>query len=161
MDADAKKRLLRKVPYGLYAACTRSDRGEQHIFLLSWLTQASFEPPIVACGIHRASRSHANLSSEGTAVLALNLLAIEQQGLATEILKAPSFKADTVAGTPYRPGKNGCALLTETLGALEAEVVDRAEAGDHTVFVCKVTDAHQFRNGEPLTHASTGWKYAG
>jgi allophanate hydrolase subunit 1 len=38
---------------------------------------------------------------------------------------------------------------------------EAAAEGDHGLFVCEVVAAHTFRDGDPLTHANTGWKYAG
>lgn len=62
---------------------------------------------------------------------------------------------------PYKTGANGCALLPSTLGAIEATVAEAVTKGDHTVFVCEVTEAHRFREGKPLTHETTGWNYGG
>lgn len=159
MDEKAKKKLLRVIPYALYAACTRGPTGEHHVFLLSWVTQASFEPPLVVCCVHRESRAHKELLDSH--VLTLNLLGADQKPFATEILKHAPFTKEDVAGQRFREGANGCAHVTSTLGAIELKVLERVSRGDHSVFVCEVTDAHAFREGEPLTHENTGWHYGG
>lgn len=162
MDETAKKTLLRTVPYGLYAATTRRPDGEHHIFLLSWFTQVSFDPPLVACGVHKEGKGYASLTGDPGRPMAVNLLGDDQKPLGEALLKKPGFEEDTVAGTPYELAKNGCAILPETLGALELEVVEEAaEDGDHALFICQVTDAHLFEEGQPLTHTNTGWHYAG
>ncbi|MDX1612378.1 MAG: flavin reductase family protein [Candidatus Thermoplasmatota archaeon] len=162
MDEASKKTLLRTVPYGLYAATTLKEGGDHHVFILSWFTQTSFDPPLVACGVHKEGNAYQALHGEPGKPLTVNLLAEDQKDLAGEILKKPSFEADTVAGAPYEVGKNGCAALPETLGALELETVEEAGLdGDHAVFICRVTEARTFREGAPLTHANTGWHYGG
>lgn len=160
MDQGTKQQLLRAVPYGLFAACTRSPEGEDHVFLLSWVTQASFEPPLLACGVHEESRAHEHLAEEG-APIAINLLGEQQAELARKLLEGPSFEDDEVAGTPRKQGANGCSLLPETLGAIEARVLDVMEGGDHDVVLVEITDVHRFREGELLTHETSGMTYAG
>lgn len=160
MDEETKTNLLRDVPYGLFAACTRGPEGENHIFLLSWVTQASFQPPLLACCIHTDSRAHDHLSEEGSPV-AINLLASDQTDLARSVLEGPSFGDDEVAGTSYKQAANGCALLPETLGAIEGTVRSLTEGGDHDVFVVEIDDVHRFHDGELLTHETSGMTYAG
>ena len=49
LDADAKKVLLRKIPHGLFV-CGVRDGDEVNGFTASWVTQGSFEPPLVVMG---------------------------------------------------------------------------------------------------------------
>lgn len=161
MDQAAKKQLLRTIPYGLYAACTRGDDGDQNIFILSWVTQASFDPPLMVACVHKESRAYEHLTAGEREPIAINLLGDDQAALATEILKGAEFHEGQVAGTPYQPAANGCAALPETLGVIEAEVIDEASGGDHAILVLELTQATVFRSGEPLTHETSGMKYAG
>lgn len=161
MDQAAKKRLLRTVPYGLYVATTKGDDGE-HAFLLSWVTQCSFDPPLVVCCVHREARAYKHLTAAPRAPLAVSVLGVEQQAFATEVLKGHAIEGETIVGEPIRRAKNGCVMVPSCLGALELEVVQEAsQEGDHAAFVCRVTEAHAFREGAPMTHESTGWKYGG
>ena len=50
MDPNIKKQALRKFTYGLYIVmCV--DGGEVNGFTANWLTQVSFEPPLLAVSI--------------------------------------------------------------------------------------------------------------
>lgn len=160
MDDDAKTQLLRSIPYGLYAATTRGPDGDHHAFLLSWVTQSSFDPPLIVCCVNRESTAYRHLDEE-PGHMVVNLLGEDQQPFATTILQGAAFEGDTIGGEPYKEAANGCAIVPSTLGALEVEVLDQVDRGDHAVFVCEVTQAHAFREGEPLTHEATGWTYAG
>ena len=56
MDENAKKALLRFVPYGLYViGVGRGD--EANAFTASWLMQVSMQPPVIALGIRENSES--------------------------------------------------------------------------------------------------------
>src|SRR5436309_15964807 len=56
MDASTKKRVLRTFTYGLYAVSC-ADNGEVNIFTANWLTQVSFEPPLLALSVENDSKS--------------------------------------------------------------------------------------------------------
>ncbi len=160
MDRETKKQLLRDLPYGLFAACTKGPGGEDHIFLLSWVTQASFEPPLLACCVHTDSRAHDHLAEAGRPIT-INLLGDDQGELARTVLEGPEFAGGEVAGSPYKQAANGCGLLVDALGAIEARVVSVTEGGDHDVLLVEVEEVHRFREGDLLTHESSGMNYAG
>ena len=57
LDLDAKKTLLRKIPHGLFI-CGVTEGQEVNGFTASWVTQASFEPPLVVMAVRSAGSSH-------------------------------------------------------------------------------------------------------
>ncbi len=48
MDAEMKKTALRMIPYGLYVLVAENEEGTVSAATVKWVTQASFEPPLVA-----------------------------------------------------------------------------------------------------------------
>ena len=56
MDLEAKKKLLRRIPTGLYVVGLRHG-DERHAFTASWLSQASMKPPCVMVGVRTDSHS--------------------------------------------------------------------------------------------------------
>src|SRR5947209_15333514 len=56
MDLALKKQVLRTFTYGLYAVSC-ADEGEVNIFTANWLTQVSFDPPMLAVSVENASKS--------------------------------------------------------------------------------------------------------
>ena len=48
MDPNAKKTTLRMIPYGLYVLTAAHPDGRVAAGTVNWVTQASFEPPLVA-----------------------------------------------------------------------------------------------------------------
>jgi flavin reductase (DIM6/NTAB) family NADH-FMN oxidoreductase RutF len=58
MDLEAKKKVLRSFTYGLYIL-TAQDGEEVAAGTVNWVTQASFQPPLIALGVKAESRLHA------------------------------------------------------------------------------------------------------
>src|SRR5260370_8585170 len=69
LDQALKKQVLRTFTYGLYAVSCANE-GEVNIFTANWLTQVSFDPPLLALSIERASRGR---SEEHTSELQSHL----------------------------------------------------------------------------------------
>ncbi|PIU51289.1 hypothetical protein COS91_05275, partial [Candidatus Desantisbacteria bacterium CG07_land_8_20_14_0_80_39_15] len=54
----------------------------------------------------------------------------------------------------YKVGVTGAPVVLEnTIGYLEAEVIDSLDAGTHTVFIGRMVDAEIIKDGEPMTYA--------
>ena len=58
MDANAKKTALRMIPYGLYVLTAEARDGRVAAATVNWVTQASFEPPLVVVGVKVGSSPH-------------------------------------------------------------------------------------------------------
>jgi len=56
MDAGMKKTALRMIPYGLYVLTAENKNGEITAAAVNWVTQASFEPPLLVVGVKADSR---------------------------------------------------------------------------------------------------------
>ena len=78
MNLEAKKKVLRSFTYGLYVL-TAKDGDEVAAGTVNWVTQASFQPPLVAVGLKRDSHLHALV--ERTGKLALMTLAHDQKAI--------------------------------------------------------------------------------
>ena len=146
------------VPYGLYLGGAVL-RGRPHAFLLSWLSQCSFEPPLVMMGLKRDSHAHAMVLEER--VFSVNVLDASQKAVAASFLKHADLDGDRLAGHRFQPGKTGCPVFDEAAAWLECKVLHTWEHGDHTVVVGQVVEAGVRRAGRALTHADTPWHYGG
>lgn len=158
MDADAKKFLLRTIPFGLYVAGAR-DGDRVHAFLLSWFSQCSFSPPLVMAGVKRDGHAHDLIVESGA--FSVNFLGKEDAKIARDFLRTAVLKGNTLSGHEFSPGKLGAPILLEAPGYVECKVLHHFERGDHTVVVGEVVEAGLRRKFELLTHADTGWKYGG
>jgi flavin reductase (DIM6/NTAB) family NADH-FMN oxidoreductase RutF len=158
MDAAAKKTMLRRFPFGMYAV-TVADGEDRNAFTANWLTQAAFEPPAIMVAVE--SDGHSIGIIRRTGVFTVNVYASGQRELAGQLGRAYKRNPRKLAGLAHHLGANGCPILDDTLGWLECRVTGELPAGDHTVFVAEITEAGVLRDGEALTMAETGFRYSG
>jgi flavin reductase (DIM6/NTAB) family NADH-FMN oxidoreductase RutF len=158
MDEAAKKSILRKFTYGLYAITVR--HGERrNAFTANWVTQVSFEPPMVALAVENDGESIHLIEASGQ--FAVNALAAGQRELAGSLGRKSKNVPQKLEGCATFDSPAGLPLLREALGWLECRVTAKLPAGDHTVYVAEVTEAGQLRDEDGLTMKETGFRYFG
>jgi flavin reductase (DIM6/NTAB) family NADH-FMN oxidoreductase RutF len=160
MDEDAKRKVLRRIPYGMYVM-TAIEGGAPAASTLTWLSQCSFHPPLVMIGIQTNSLVHAAVEKSGA--VAVNFLAADQKEIAERFFKPPEAESGRLHGLSYEPGPmTGAPLLVDLPAWLETRVVEKVARGDHEVFVCEVVGAGVRRaDFTPLLLAATPWNYGG
>jgi flavin reductase (DIM6/NTAB) family NADH-FMN oxidoreductase RutF len=158
LDPAARKAVLRQFTYGLYAVSVAAA-GEVNAFTANWLTQVSFDPPLVAVSVENDSRSIGLIRASG--VFAVNVYDANSRELAGWLGKRWRNVPDKLTRVPYRPGVTGCPILLDALGVLECRVVSSQSAGDSTLFVAEVVRAEVLRPGAPLTMEAAGFRHSG
>lgn len=139
MDAQAKKTALRMIPYGIYVLTARTPEGAVVAASVTWVTQSSFEPPIVAVAIRGDTRPNAVVRA--SRAFALNFLAKEQAEVAVTFFKGQPVEGDSIGGQRYAAGATGSPILAEASAWLDCRVVEVVERGDHHLFLGEVVDA--------------------
>ncbi|MCL4523777.1 MAG: flavin reductase family protein [Acidobacteria bacterium] len=158
MDPTQKKKALRMVSYGLYVA-TAHAHDKYAAGTVTWLSQCSFEPPLVMAGIRRDSELHKIIKASHA--FAVHIVGKSQKKLATTFFKAAKVEGDTLSGYRFEAGKTGSPILVDAVAWFECRVVDEVRRGDHTVFVAEVIAAGVCREEEPLTVRAAGFAYGG
>jgi len=139
MDANAKKTALRMIPYGLYVLMAESKEGKVGAGTVNWVTQVSFEPPLVALGL-RADSSIYGIIQEARA-FSLNILGKGQQSIAFAFFKPVQREGDTIGGQAFRSGSNGAPILKATPAFVECSLRETLAAGDHAIVIGEVVEA--------------------
>ncbi|MCT0199373.1 flavin reductase family protein [Synechococcus sp. CS-1325] len=158
LDAAAKKTLLRKIPHGLFI-CGVAEGDLVNGFTASWVTQGSFEPPLVVMAVRADSTSNGMIQRSGR--FSLNVLAADQKDLAALFFKPQQGIGGRFDAAPFQLGPLGLPILADALGAVECQLVGQVAHGDHTVFVGEVKTAVLHRDGAALELGPTGWQYGG
>ena len=160
MDPNDKKVALRAITYGLYVL-TSSVEGEQAASGVNWLTQTSFEPPLVAVAVNTGSGAHALIPASG--FFAVNVLADDQVEVAKAFFRSTEVDGDLINGWHFEPGgASGAAILEVAPWWFECRLTDTVGGGDHTIYVGEVVGAG-VRDAVrlPLDLRSTGMNYGG
>jgi len=158
LDTAAKKALLRKIPHGVFV-CGVAESDRVNGFTASWVTQGSFDPPLVVMAVRADSTSHGMI--ERTGRFSLNVLRADQKDLAAVFFKPQTAMGGRFDAAPFKLGELGLPILESAIGGVECAVVGQVKSGDHSVFVAEVKSATLHQDGEALDLGSTGWFYGG
>lgn len=155
---ETRKKILRKIPYGLYILGLR--KGDQyHGMVGSWLSQCSFDPPLLMLGLKKTSYSHSLI--EKNPYFSVNFPKKDQKKLVENFFRPYDVKDGKFGEVPFRLGKHGTPVLVETLGYLECKVERIVPGGDHDVIIAQVLESEIWEDREMLTMKDTGWHYGG
>ena len=154
--------ILREFPYGIYFVGVRGlEEGETNALLVSWLTQCSFDPPMLMMALRGDSRSY-ELLQEGR-VFSVNIVDAENKDLARRIVKPADRVGDKLQdGSESEPGeKTGAPLLREALACLECRLHSVVHPGDHAIVIGEVVNAERRGTGRQLMCSDMQWTYGG
>jgi flavin reductase (DIM6/NTAB) family NADH-FMN oxidoreductase RutF len=160
MDPQIKKETLRLLNYGLHVV-TATDGDAVAAGSINWLSQASFQPPLIMIAIKADSGLGAIIKR--SRAFAVNVLASGQKDAASAFFRPTEVKDGKLNGYAFENGpQTGAPLLTDLPAWFEARVTDVVERGDHTVYVAEVVDAGMRDSTvEPMLLRDTGWAYGG
>jgi flavin reductase (DIM6/NTAB) family NADH-FMN oxidoreductase RutF len=158
MDPTSKKQALRTFTYGLYAVSCQ-DEGNVNIFTANWLSQVSFEPPLIVVSVENDSKSLPMILH--SRVFTINVLRSGDRELAGKLGKSAMQHPNKLEGLEFTIGENGCPILRDALAWVACSVTQSMEAGDSTLVLGEVVDAAMPGDGQALTMAEAGFKHAG
>jgi flavin reductase (DIM6/NTAB) family NADH-FMN oxidoreductase RutF len=147
---------LGSMTYGIYVLTTY--HGETiNGMIASWVSQVSYEPPLVMVAVHPNRLSHSLIEKSGS--FGLHLLHRKQKDFLSRF-KGPDPEAK-FADLVWSKGKTGCPLLKDCLGYLECAVRAALQPGNHTLFIGEVLDAQLLSHEDPLTTLDYEGRYTG
>jgi flavin reductase (DIM6/NTAB) family NADH-FMN oxidoreductase RutF len=140
MDQDAKKTVLRMIPYGIYVLTADDDKGNVAAATVNWVTQTAFAPPLVVVGVKTDSGAYQIIKDKKT--FALNMLGKDQKGAAFTFFKPTKLEDGKLSGQAVHKGTTGVPILDAAPAAVECRVTSIVEQGDHHIVVGEVVEAH-------------------
>ena len=159
MNEEAKKKILRGIPYGLYVIGVRDLDGHCHAFTGSLLAQCSMKPPRVALGVRQGTHSLDLIQK--TRVFSVNLFGKSDQKVLEQFFKHAPSSGDRFGNLSYTLNSTKTPILDDAISYLECEVKDIVEAGDHVLVIGEVIEAEIKKDGSPLVMSDTPWHYGG
>ncbi len=158
MDEAEKKTALRMFTYGLYAVTTGDD-ARWNAFTANWVSQVSFDPPLIMVSVENASVSLPIIRA--TRHFAVNVYTHDQRDLSGQLGKSLAKHPDKLADLPRGAGESGCPVLLDAAAWVECRVENEMPAGDSTIVLGRVVGARALRQDEPLTMRAAGFRHAG
>lgn len=165
MDPKARRRVLRLISNGMYVV-TSPVEDEHAAATITWMTQVSFDPPLMAMGVRPGSRISEALQASRTATI--HVLAEDQQEIAKSFFAPPEIDTEsqppTIGGYAFEPAEHGARLL-DARAWITGRVIETLDCGgDHNLVVLEVDgigEAGTAGDVEPLTVQASPWSYGG
>ena len=160
LDPEARKRLLRSFTYGLFWVSAEHE-GERGIFTANWVSQASFDPPMLMLSVERDSSTLPLIQQSGRFVI--GPFAEGQRELAGDLGRPKSKAGDKIDAYDLAivPVESGGFALADGIGYLACEVHSEQGAGDSVVVVAEVVEARVLSDRQALTMAAAGFRHFG
>lgn len=158
MDPQLKKQVLRTFTYGLYAVSCANE-GEVNACTVNWLSQVSFEPPLVAVSIENYTKSLPMILR--SRAFLINVYRSGDRELAGKLGKSALKSPEKLVGVEYTAGPGGAPILRDALAWVACEVKNTVEAGDSTLLVAEVVEVGMQGEEQPLTMNEAGFRHAG
>ncbi|MGC9323196.1 MAG: flavin reductase family protein [Desulfomonilia bacterium] len=148
--------VLDKFHYGVYLVSIAAD-GLYNGMIASWVSQCSHEPPLLSLAIRKNRLSQAQIMQTGK--FTLNLLPTPALPLVKQF-KIPEWQ-HKFDGIDYTLSPAGNPVLNQALGYLDCTVEKAIDAGDHTLFIARITGGELKGHGEALSTAQYPGRYRG
>ncbi len=159
MDVNTRRTTLRLLSNGVYVVTAR--HGERYgAATVTWISQASFKPPLVMAAIRPGSNVFECLSRSGFA--AIHIVASNQLELAQKFFFPTKAESGLLNGEPFCDGVTQSPILRNLHAHVECRVVQILPGvGDHAVVLLEVVEAECNNLAHPLTIAESPWQYGG
>ena len=159
MNPASRKQTLRMLSNGLYVMTSRS--GDRFgAATVTWVSQASFRPPLIMAAVRPDSNVFACMRDSGDAVV--HVLSHGQEEMARRFFAPTRAENGGINGEPFRNGATSAPVLTNAPAYLECRVRRIFDGlGDHALVVLEVVGAECRERAKPLTIADTPWEYGG
>jgi flavin reductase (DIM6/NTAB) family NADH-FMN oxidoreductase RutF len=159
MHAESRRKALRMLSNGLYVMTSRS--GDRYgAATVTWLSQASFRPPLVMAAVRQDSNVFACLRESGVA--AVHVLGRDQEAMARRFFEPTRVNGDGLNGEPFQSGATTAPILDNAPAYLEGRVLRILDGlGDHALVILEVVGAECREQVPPLTVADSPWEYGG
>ena len=134
---------------GVVIVTTADPAGARHGMTATAVCSVSLEPPLVMACMSRDAATHRAVSVSGA--FALNLLSDEAESLARRFA---SSRLDKFEGLATTPAASGAPLLDGALAHCDCTVEQTVTAGDHTIFIGRVSaaDVSAIEDATPLLY---------
>lgn len=159
VDARTKRKTLRLLSNGVYVLTSRSE-DRYGAATVTWVSQASFKPPLIMAAVRRESNVFKCLAESRSAVL--HIVGDRQQEIARRFFFPTHAVAGTINGEAFMDGRTAAPVLPNLPAYIECElerIVDTE--GDHAIVILRAIEADCRDEVRPLTMAQTPWKYGG
>jgi flavin reductase (DIM6/NTAB) family NADH-FMN oxidoreductase RutF len=160
MDPKTRQKTLRLLTNGMYVLTSRGSDGNLGAATVTWVSQASFKPPLLMVAVRKDSNVFRCLRE--SRVAALHVLGAGQRDIAQKFFAPSKGSRTKLNDEPFFEGKTSAPILKNSSAYLECKALDiREEYGDHAIVILEVVEAELAAPIVPLTVSDSPWEYGG
>jgi 3-hydroxy-9,10-secoandrosta-1,3,5(10)-triene-9,17-dione monooxygenase reductase component len=145
IDQSHFRSVLGHYPTGVCVITGRSEGSAAAGLVVGTFASVSLDPPLVGFYPARESRSWGRIR-EGSR-FCVNVLGADQLDLCR---KFAARDDDKFVGVSHRTSERGLPILDGVVAAIECDLVDERDAGDHTMVLGRVIALEILRAADPL-----------
>lgn len=137
-----RRRVLWKMPSGLYVIGSTDKGARRNGMTLNWATQVASDPKWVAISVQEDALTHELVTLGG--VFSICFVDRAESAIVRKFTKPVEvdLEARTLNGFAYFDGPlTGAPVLTQSVAYVECEVREQPKVGDHTLFLGEVVNA--------------------
>ncbi len=142
--------------YGIYVLTVKCD-DILNGMIASWVTQVSYEPPLILVAVHPNRYSHGLIEKSNAFVL--HVLDKSQKDMLKRFKGPDPEKKFT--GLSWETKKTGTPILKDCIAWFELQVKERHAPGNHTLFIGEVINSGINSPGTPLCTLEYDGMYIG
>lgn len=151
-DESTILKSLTKLSYGLYIVTSFMD-NKLNGQISNTVFQVTDQPNRIVTCVSKKNLTHEYISKSG--VFAVSVL---DQSAPMTFIGLFGFKSgrdtDKLSQVNYKKGTTGCPCVIDySIALLEAKVIDKVDAGTHTLFIGEVVSGKTLSDREPMTYA--------
>jgi flavin reductase (DIM6/NTAB) family NADH-FMN oxidoreductase RutF len=159
-----RRRVLWKMPSGLYVVGSTDKAERRNAMTLNWATQVSFDPKWIGIGVDHDAFTHELIESAG--VFSLCLIDREDRAIVRKFTKPVDvdLARQTLNGFAYLDGPvTGAPVLAQSVAYVECEVRRPVTIGNHTLFLGEIVNVAFLKDEETeiLRMEDTRMNYGG
>ena len=136
-----RRRVLWKMPSGLYVVGSTDKGDRRNGMTINWVTQVSFDPKLIGISVERSAFTHELIEAGG--VFGVCLIDREDRAIVRKFTKPVDvdLAARTLNGVAYLDGPaTGAPVLAQSVAYIECVVRQSVETGNHTLYLGEVVN---------------------
>jgi len=144
-------RTLHKISYGLYIVTSKKE-DKSNGQIANTVFQVTSEPPSIAVSISKENLTHQYI--QDSRIFTVSILSKETPLKFIDHFGFKSGKSlEKCTDLSYKIGITGAQIILEnSIGYLEAKLINQVDVGTHTIFIGEIVDAKLIEDEEPMTY---------
>lgn len=134
--------------YSSVVVVTMNQQNKINGITVAWITRVSINPKLIAISIGKSRYSHELLMN--SRYYGVCILSNKQKKIADIFGTYSGRNYNKFKDVDFSFSENKLPIIKGSIAFIECEIINKYDAGDHTLFIGKVISEKMFSNDKPL-----------